>query len=63
MRYENKDCLDPLAEGQRYIIVASPVWCKEDAFQVVPDCTRGKAGPFPPGSTHIILKGHPRNPD
>ncbi len=34
----------PLASGQRYTVVASPVWCKEDAFQVVMDCTPGKKG-------------------
>ncbi len=34
----------PLAPGQRYTIVAAPMWCKEDAFQVVMDCTAGKHG-------------------
>ncbi len=34
----------PLKNGERYTIVASPVWCKEDAFQVVLDCTPGKRG-------------------
>lgn len=34
----------PLANGQLYTVVASPVWCKEDAFQVVMDCTPGKKG-------------------
>ena len=34
----------PLAPGQRYTIVSSPVWCKEDAFQVVMDLTAGKHG-------------------
>lgn len=32
----------PLAPGERYTIVGCPVWCKEDAFQVVMDCTPGK---------------------
>ncbi|WP_319408305.1 FmdE family protein [uncultured Desulfosarcina sp.] len=34
----------PLEQGERYIVVACPVWCKEDAFQVVMDCTAGKKG-------------------
>lgn len=34
----------PLQEGERYIVVACPVWCKEDALQVVLDCTPGKRG-------------------
>ena len=34
----------PLAPGERYTIVSSPVWCKEDALQVVLDCTPGKKG-------------------
>jgi formylmethanofuran dehydrogenase subunit E-like metal-binding protein len=32
----------PLQEGDRYTILASPVWCKEDALQVLLDCTPGK---------------------
>lgn len=32
----------PLQEGDRYTIVACPVWCKEDALQVLLDCTPGK---------------------
>ena len=32
----------PLQNGERYTVVACPVWCKEDAFQVVLDCTPGK---------------------
>jgi formylmethanofuran dehydrogenase subunit E-like metal-binding protein len=32
----------PLAPGERYTVLASPVWCKEDALQVVLDCTPGK---------------------
>jgi formylmethanofuran dehydrogenase subunit E-like metal-binding protein len=32
----------PLQKDERYTIVACPVWCKEDAFQVVLDCTPGK---------------------
>lgn len=34
----------PLAPGQKYTILACPVWCKEDAFQVVMDQTPGKRG-------------------
>lgn len=34
----------PLEKGQRYTIVASPAWCKEDAFQALMDCTPGKGG-------------------
>ena len=34
----------PLKDGERYTVVACPVWCKEDAFQVVMDCTPGKKG-------------------
>ena len=34
----------PLANGERYTVVASPVWCKEDALQVIMDCTPGKKG-------------------
>jgi formylmethanofuran dehydrogenase subunit E-like metal-binding protein len=32
----------PLEKGESYTIIACPVWCKEDAFQVVMDCTPGK---------------------
>ncbi len=34
----------PLSESERYTVVSSPVWCKEDALQVVLDCTPGKKG-------------------
>ena len=34
----------PLKKGERYTIVACPVWCKEDAIQVILDCTPGKKG-------------------
>jgi formylmethanofuran dehydrogenase subunit E-like metal-binding protein len=34
----------PLQKDERYTIVACPVWCKEDAYQVVLDCTPGKKG-------------------
>lgn len=34
----------PLKDGERYTVIACPVWCKEDAFQVVLDCTPGKKG-------------------
>jgi formylmethanofuran dehydrogenase subunit E-like metal-binding protein len=32
----------PLQNGERYTVVSCPVWCKEDALQVVLDCTPGK---------------------
>ncbi len=32
----------PLKEGEKYTIVSSPAWCKEDALQVILDCTPGK---------------------
>lgn len=34
----------PLRKGERYTVVACPVWCKEDAMQVILDCTPGKRG-------------------
>jgi len=34
----------PLKEGEHYTVVACPVWCKEDALQVILDCTAGKKG-------------------
>ncbi len=34
----------PLKEGERYTIVSCPAWCKEDALQVILDCTPGKHG-------------------
>lgn len=34
----------PLQEGEKYTLIASPVWCKEDALQVILDCTPGKRG-------------------
>ena len=34
----------PLKDGERYTVIACPVWCKEDAFQVIMDCTPGKKG-------------------
>jgi formylmethanofuran dehydrogenase subunit E-like metal-binding protein len=34
----------PLQTGERYTMIACPVWCKEDALQVVMDCTPGKKG-------------------
>jgi formylmethanofuran dehydrogenase subunit E-like metal-binding protein len=34
----------PLEKGLRYTIISSPVWCKEDAFQLVMDQTPGKRG-------------------
>ena len=32
----------PLADNQSYHIIASPAWCKDDAFQVMLNCTVGK---------------------
>lgn len=34
----------PLNPGEGYTVIACPVWCKEDAFQVIMDCTPGKKG-------------------
>jgi len=34
----------PLKKDEKYTVVACPVWCKEDALQVVLDCTPGKKG-------------------
>lgn len=34
----------PLKKGERYTVIACPTWCKEDALQVVLDCTPGKKG-------------------
>ena len=34
----------PLSPNQSYTVIASPVWCKEDAFQVIMDLTPGKRG-------------------
>jgi len=34
----------PLKKRERYTVVACPAWCKEDALQVVLDCTPGKKG-------------------
>ncbi|MFW5753353.1 MAG: FmdE family protein [Marinilabiliaceae bacterium] len=36
----------PLQTDERYTMIACPVWCKEDALQVVMDCTPGKKGLF-----------------
>lgn len=32
----------PLSEGQGYVFIASPMWCKDDALQVMLDTTPGK---------------------
>lgn len=32
----------PLGKSQSYTLVAFPVWCKEDALQIIMDCTPGK---------------------
>jgi formylmethanofuran dehydrogenase subunit E-like metal-binding protein len=32
----------PLQNDERYTVVSCPVWCKEEALQVVLDCTPGK---------------------
>ncbi|MGD9161297.1 MAG: FmdE family protein [Desulfobacteraceae bacterium] len=34
----------PLKAGESYKVISCPVWCKEDAFQVMLDCTPGKKG-------------------
>jgi formylmethanofuran dehydrogenase subunit E-like metal-binding protein len=34
----------PLQEGQRYIYISCPPWCKDDAIQVLLDLTSGKRG-------------------
>lgn len=34
----------PLKEGEKYTMISAPVWCKEDAFQVILDLTPGKGG-------------------
>lgn len=34
----------PLRAGESYKVISCPVWCKEDAFQVMLDCTPGKKG-------------------
>jgi formylmethanofuran dehydrogenase subunit E-like metal-binding protein len=33
-----------LQQGERYTMISSPIWCKEDAFQVLLDLTPGKRG-------------------
>ena len=34
----------PLEQGQAYLYIAAPVWCKEDAIQQLLDLTAGKKG-------------------
>ncbi|MBI9089736.1 MAG: hypothetical protein JEZ12_11005 [Desulfobacterium sp.] len=34
----------PLKKGEGYTMISSPIWCKEDAFQVLLDLTPGKRG-------------------
>jgi len=36
----------PLAEGEEYVFVSVPIWCKDDAFQTIFDDTVGKRGLF-----------------
>ena len=36
----------PLAEGEKYIFISVPIWCKDDAFQIIFDTTVGKRGLF-----------------
>mgnify|MGYP000397909191 CR=1 FL=1 len=36
----------PLAEGEKYIFISVPIWCKDDAFQIIFDATVGKRGLF-----------------
>ena len=53
----------PLAPGERYIVLASPVWCKEDALQVILDCTPGKKGlivkPLSPAQLEAVTVPNP----
>ena len=36
----------PLDEDEKYVIISCPVWCKDDALQVILDTTVGKRGMF-----------------
>ncbi|MEA1865377.1 MAG: FmdE family protein [Euryarchaeota archaeon] len=36
----------PLGAGEKYVVIACPVWCKDDALQVMLDTTVGKRGIF-----------------
>jgi len=36
----------PLGAGEKYVVIACPIWCKDDALQVMLDTTVGKRGIF-----------------
>ncbi|MEA1894964.1 MAG: FmdE family protein [Euryarchaeota archaeon] len=36
----------PLGDGEKYVVIACPVWCKDDALQIMLDTTVGKRGIF-----------------
>jgi formylmethanofuran dehydrogenase subunit E-like metal-binding protein len=36
----------PLDEGEKYVVIACPIWCKDDALQVMLDTTVGKRSIF-----------------
>jgi formylmethanofuran dehydrogenase subunit E-like metal-binding protein len=36
----------PLGDGEKYVVISCPVWCKDDALQVMLDATVGKRGMF-----------------
>ena len=36
----------PLDEGEKYVVIACPIWCKDDALQVMLDITIGKRSIF-----------------
>ncbi|HIE31229.1 MAG TPA: hypothetical protein EYP67_02455, partial [Methanosarcinales archaeon] len=36
----------PLGDGEKYVVISCPVWCKDDALQVMLDTTVGKRSMF-----------------
>ncbi len=36
----------PLGAGEKYVVISCPIWCKDDALQVMLDTTVGKRGIF-----------------
>jgi len=36
----------PLDEDEKYVVISCPVWCKDDALQIILDTTVGKKGMF-----------------
>ena len=36
----------PLGDGEKYVVIACPIWCKDDALQVMLDTTIGKRSIF-----------------